>query len=367
MSDVPPTNAIEAVLAAFPWMAQLGLVEKLHEWAIEGLNADALVGRVRQTEEYKFRFPGIRRGDGSLRMNEAQYLARAEEYRELLRQYGRPDYAYDNPADLAGFFEQDISPDELRERFQIWEAVRKGSDDIKDAFYVFAGMTLDDERLYQAVVDPGSASALVEEYNQRIAQGDLDYETWVTRATEAGLSRVARRLADLQERGVVTGDAVASVAQIDSAFAKQMMDVLYHGGQPGERFLNLQELMNAFEYAMIGSAATQSGFKLPDKDRVVAIRQAGVDRAKALEAYSSFGVEQGRLRGAVQRANRATTFTQDDFERAVLLQQADAVQLLQQAQGAEEALRRRSGSFAFDMGRDGSLVQRGLQSSRQGQ
>lgn len=355
-------NARDVILSAFPWLAQLGIpVDQIQQWAVQGLQGETLLGEVRKTPQYQSLFPAIRRTDGTLRMSEAQYLSQSEEYRKLLRAFGDPQYGYDSPSDLAAFFEQEIDPNELKQRFQVYDTVKRGSQDLKDAFYVYAGMRPSDDQLYWAVVSPNARQALFDEYNQRVAQSPLDYQTFIQRATDAGLSRVVDKLQQLKDAGVVTGTAISQVQSLSPDFAKQMMDLLYHGGAPDtNRLLGLNELLHSFDYAMIGSAATQSGLALPDQQRVEAIRQAGVDRAKAMESYGQFASQQNLLAGMVQRAQLGTGFSQDDFEKAVFLHQQDSAGLMRQATAAEAALAKQSGAAAFSQDQQGRIAQRGL-------
>ena len=160
---------------------------------------------------------------------------------------------------------------------------------IRDAFYVYAGVRMSDDDLYNYVVNPEFRSSMDNEYNQRAAAANLDYTTWITRATELGLSKVTDRLQSLQREGVVTGDAISKVRNLSPEFARQMADALFHGGNPaGGDYLGLDELMNAFQYALIGGAAVAQGLSMPTLERVKAFRQAGIDQQKAMQGYSQF-------------------------------------------------------------------------------
>jgi hypothetical protein len=259
-------------------------------------------------------------------------------------------------------WQNEIHPDELKQRLTMWDTLDRGSDDIKNDFYVYAGMKLSTDDLYAATTNPEAQRQLLDEYNNRVSAQPLDYQTFITRATEAGLGQVSKTLTNLQQNGAVTGTAVSTVLQTDPAFAQQMMDVLYHGGEgaAATRTLNLQELTNAFQYAMLGSAATQNGLNLPDKARVEAIRQAGIERTQALQTYADFAKNKGIYDAAVQRAT-GQSFGQGDFEKAAFLQQADSQLLLQKGLGSEKASGQKSGSFAF-ASQGGQLTQSGFNS-----
>lgn len=356
-------NAVQQVLSSFPWLSRLpGIVELLTELSIQGVVGDAMLAEVRKTSAYTSMFPAIRRTDGTMRMNEAQYLSRQDDYRTVLRQFGDPSYAYDQPSDFVSFLENDIDPNELRDRFQVYRSLQRSGQDVRDAFYIYAGIRMSDDDLYDYVVNPTKRSAMDSQYNQAVTQGTLDYATWMTRATEAGLSRVVSALEGLAADGVDTSAALAQVRKVDPQFARQMMDVLYTGGGDGAEALSFNELLNSFELALIGGAATaQAGVALPAKERIQAIRQAGIDRAKALEGYGKLAKDGALMEGMVSRASAGgRRFGQDDFERAVFLQQGDVQGVLQSAQAQEDALRQRSGSVGVQRGPGGLLEQSGF-------
>jgi hypothetical protein len=360
---MPEMNAVEQVLSTFPWLSRLpGIVDLLTELSIQGVVGDAMLAEVRKTSAYQSMFPAIRRPDGTMRMNEARYLERTDEYRTVLRQFGDPSYAYDDPNDYVPFLSNDIDPNELRDRFQVYRTLQRSGEDVRDAFYIYAGIRMSDDDLYEYVVNPAKRQQMDSQYNQSVTAGKLDYQTWITRATEAGLSRVVRALEGLREDGVEVGGALSRIRSLDPDFARQMMDVLYTGGGQGDP-LSFNDLLNSFELALIGGAAgSQAGVALPTMERVQAIRQAGIDRSKAMEGYGRFARDRAQMQGQLLRATAgARRFSQDDFERAVFLQQGDVQQMLGAAQAQEEGLGRRSGSVGFGQSKQGLLEQKGFQ------
>lgn len=355
-------NAVDDLIGLYPWIAQLGLSDQIRQWAAEpNISTDALIARLRQSPQYKTNMPGIFRADGSMRMNEAAYLQQRDAYRTTLEQWGRGAQEYNDPADFGAFFEHDITPDDLSQRLTTYDQVVHGSSSVKSAFYVYAGMKLTDDQLYGAVVNPTDQQKLNDEYNQRVALQPLDYSTWITRATEAGLDQVSSTLSSLQQQGLVTSDAIDSVRRLDPDFAKQIADSLYHGGSSSGPFLSLQELLHSFQYALIGGAATQSGLDLPTTDRLDALRQAGVDAAKAAQGYAYISENGKSLQGAMDRAHLGTQFTTEDFEKAVFLNSGPQVTAVDQAQAADKALTEAGGGGQVQQSNSGRVAQRGLQ------
>lgn len=346
----------------FPWLAQLGLGTSFFQELLATSASDSeVLANLRNTTQYKQRFPGLYRSDGSMRMNEAEYLSREGDYRQLLQQYGFGDrFDQSNPASLVGLFDGDIDPNELKQRLQTYQSIETGGQAQKDAFYVYAGMNVSTDDLYSALVDPAAAQRLTDEYNANIAKSQFDYTTWISRATQVGLDRVAKTLGDLQTRGAVTGDAIQNVLRTDPNFARQIMDALYHGGNPtGGDYLNLEELLQSFEYAAIGSAATQAGLSLPDRARIAEIRSAGIDRARATQLYSQYGANSGVYGEAVRRSGNGA-FDQSAFENAAFLGNSADQTRLAVGLAREDAAGKSQGFTRFDEDGSGRLNQRGL-------
>jgi hypothetical protein len=152
--------------AAYPWTEQLGLTAQwFQQTAAEATGPDEILVKIRATPQYKQLFPAIRRTDGSLRMNEAQYLARGQDFRRLLTQHGFDPNEYSSPASLVGFYEAETDPNELRDRLTVWRQIQDSGPRVKDAFYVYAGLSIELDDLFEAAVDPAAGQRLTEAYN----------------------------------------------------------------------------------------------------------------------------------------------------------------------------------------------------------
>lgn len=357
-----PNQLLLDLRASFPWLDQVGFTPDFFQSLVaKAASPDEVVAQLRGTPQFKQRFPGLYRSDGSLRMNEAQYLQQETSYRQVLSQYGYGD-KYKDAVDLVGFFEGEMDPNELNQRLTTYKSIQDSGQATKDAFYAYSGLQLTDEDLYQATVDPAAKQNLADEYNSRVASGAFDYTTFITRATELGLTRVASTLQDAQKSGAVTGTAVQRVLQVDPTFARSIMDVLYHGGQPGTAStLNLNELLSTFEQAAIGAAATNAGLLMPTKEKVAALRAAGVDRAKAQSVYTQLGSSLGVYDAAVQRTGGGA-FGQGRAEDALLLGDSAAQSALQTGLAREDAAGQGVGSFQIQTNPNGGFRQQGIRS-----
>lgn len=347
----------------FPWIEEIGLSPAwFQNTAATSASSAEIVAQIRSTPQYKMRFPGLSRADSTLRMTEAQYIQQETAYRQLLQQYGF-DVAkdYKTPATLIGFFEGEIAPSELQDRLSVFKQVQEGGQRIKDSFYVYAGLNISDDDLYEAIVDPAAEQNLKSQYNQAVAAQPFDYATWISRATYVGLHNVANQLSRLQGQGAVTAEAVQRIQSMDPQFAQQIMDVLYTGGDLSGQggTLSLQELLDSFEFAAIGAAAQNAGLELPTRERLSEIRAAGVERSKAISAYQEFGRQQGSLTAAIERA-RGTAFGQREFEAATFLGDASAARDLEAGLQYQEAASKQQGAFRFDQDNRGRFRQAGF-------
>lgn len=355
-----PEQFWRELTAVMPWIETVGIEPAwFQEASAESPSPDELLARIRQTPQFKKRFPGLYRQDGSMRMQEAEYVAREEDFRTLLRQYGYSMEDYQTPQQVAGFFEAEFDPNEFQSRLQTYRDLERSSDVKKAAFYVYAGLDVTTDDLYEAIVDPGAAQRLSSAYNEAVAAEPFDYDRWITRATEFGLKQASKQLTYLQEQGALSGSAVQHVLRLDTNFGKQIMDAIFTGGT-GETSggLPLEDLLASFEYAMIGAAASEAGLAMPTKERLAEIRQAGVERQQAIEGYTAFGAQAGVLDAASQRAGYGG-LTQSEFEEGRFLGDASASRELSAAVGSEEAAGRDGGEFRFSEDR-GRLVQRGF-------
>ena len=140
------------------------VVAKLKQFMVDGLSEEAIALEIRQTDEYKTRFPGmeLRRDNGFGAITEAEYMANEDEYAMLLRTHGLPPRFYDDRMDFAELIAADVSPNEFGERVTLAELATKGADpntkaELKRLFDV------DETDLVAYYLDPEGATNLIEE------------------------------------------------------------------------------------------------------------------------------------------------------------------------------------------------------------
>jgi len=97
------------------------------------IDPNVLLGRIRQTTEYKDRFKGIelRRAKGLNVPSEAEYIGLENTYRQLMRTAAIPADLFDQPDDLANLIGNDVSPSELSARInEGYQAVAQANPEV---------------------------------------------------------------------------------------------------------------------------------------------------------------------------------------------------------------------------------------------
>lgn len=342
-------TTLDEIRGLFPWAETLGMTEFISELIMEGATSYEIVAQVRASDQYKQMFPGMIAEDGTRRFQyERDYLEQVDNYRTVLQQAGMYNADVESPLDYVEFMASNIAPDELRERITVYQQIQMGSQELKDQFYIYAGMEITDDDLFEAVINPEFGQELRDEFDRTVAAGDLDYATYISRATERGLANVSDLLQGMRDEGLVSGEAVQRIRDLDPDFAREVMGVI---ANQGTSTLGYDALSYAFQYALLGSAATEQGLTAPSAEMVERLRAAGVDRSKAMAAYGAYANTQNLVSGMVQRAT-GEEFGQKEFEEAVLLGEARSVDLLDRARGLEQSYARRSGGFTT--GQEGS-------------
>ena len=347
-STVDPKQVQAEFLGLFPWVAKLGpnMADKVIGWVKDGFVGDGLLAQLRNSPEWGARFPGFYTEDGSLRFtNEAAYMRTVDDYRDQLKDFGYYDPATESAQDYSALMEAGVDANELGDRLSTYRELESGSQELRDAFYVHAGLNVSVDDLFDAVIDPEKKKALEDAYNEATLAGTTDYETFIGRATTVGIKRLSDSLGALQASGQISEADVQKVLRMDPLFAQSLMGAIYQNPS-GKDFLNLEELETAFEYAVLGSAATEAGFAMPDNETLEKFIAQGIDGARLRTAYNSLGQRKGALQGMMARASRSpgvsVSQVQSAFEGSMLGESSE----LRYAQAAESALGQAGGGFA---------------------
>jgi hypothetical protein len=126
------------------------------------ISGDVILGRIRQTEQYKTRFAGnaARRSAGFNALSEAQYIALENSYRQVMRASGLPTGFYDSGEDFNTLIGGDVSVAELSARVnEGYLAVQQANPQVINEMRRLYGV--DDSMLAAYFLDPAKATPML--------------------------------------------------------------------------------------------------------------------------------------------------------------------------------------------------------------
>jgi len=148
------------------------LAETLNAELIRGESPTALAMRIRTTDEYKARFPGMaeRRRLGLPAISETEYLGIERQYRSIMQAAKLPATFHDAPEDFDQWIAGDVSPQEFQERVTLAETARDSADQetrrLLTEFY-----NISDGDLTAYYLDPTRAETIFEDRRQLESAG----------------------------------------------------------------------------------------------------------------------------------------------------------------------------------------------------
>ncbi len=173
LSDREVSDAVAAILAAFPWLEELGqAVIDVIVAGIRDAKPNAVITQeIRNTEVYKARFSGLiaRQKAGLPAISERAYLEIERGLREQLRQFNLTgalgltdqDAFRAFAADLIG---NDVSVSEFNRRLDQGQALMQDSSEfVQQAFEQFYGVRISDDLLLTYFLEPDIGLELIED------------------------------------------------------------------------------------------------------------------------------------------------------------------------------------------------------------
>jgi len=218
-------NAIEEVLADFPWLQELGpdIYNLIVDLVISDVPPAAIAEQVRQTDVYKTRFGGmeLRRAKGLGAITEREYMAIQDQYRNLLRDYGVWSFFGTSPTEwnslAAGFIGTDVSPLEISRRLdEGYAAVVDAAPVVGEAFRLFYGVEPTPNALLLYFLDTDRGSQEIEQQLMTTMVG--------AEALRYGLN-ITRTRAELLAKSGVTGQ-IARTGFADIAREQPLLEQL---------------------------------------------------------------------------------------------------------------------------------------------
>ena len=168
-------NALEIIKDKLREYGLEGLTDTAYNMLLDGSSAEAVVLRLRETEEFQNRFSGMemRRANGMSAISPAEYISLERNYREVMMKAGIPEGFYDSPDDFAEFIGNDISPDEMRQRVSMAAtAVQSVDPNLKTQLRDFYGIGVEnDGELVAYFLDPERGTTVIEQRLQLEAAG----------------------------------------------------------------------------------------------------------------------------------------------------------------------------------------------------
>ena len=126
------------------------------------VSGDVILGRIRQTEQYRTRFAGniARRKAGFNVLSEAQYVGLENQYRQIMRASGLPSGFYDQAEDFNALIGGDVSSAELSSRVnEGYLAVQQSNPQVITEMRRLYGV--DDSMLAAYFLDPAKATPML--------------------------------------------------------------------------------------------------------------------------------------------------------------------------------------------------------------
>ena len=148
------------------------LAETLNAELVRGESPTALAMRIRTTDEYKARFPGMaqRRELGLPAISETEYLGIERQYRSIMQAAKLPATFHDAPEDFDQWIAGDVSPQEFQERVTLAETARDSADqDTRRLLTEFYDISDGDLTAYY--LDPTRAETIFEDRRQLESAG----------------------------------------------------------------------------------------------------------------------------------------------------------------------------------------------------
>ena len=168
-------NALEIVKDKLREYGLEGLADMAHNMLLDGVSAEAVVLRLRETEEFQNRFSGMemRRANGMSAISPAEYISLERSYRQVMMSAGIPEGFYDSPDDFAEFIGNDVSQAEMTQRVSMAAAAVQSVDpNLKTQLRDLYGIGVEnDGELTAYFLDPDRGVNVIEQRLQMEAAG----------------------------------------------------------------------------------------------------------------------------------------------------------------------------------------------------
>lgn len=154
-------SIIEEILRSY---GLLSLGPKVRKWLEDGSSEEEIIQLMRQTDEFKQRFPAIveREAAGLPPLSPGDYVNYEREARQILRSFGLPPGFFDSTEDFTELLTADVSISELQSRVeQGYHRVAQLNQEVREVFRDWFGVQ-GDNALAAFFLDPDRAMPVLE-------------------------------------------------------------------------------------------------------------------------------------------------------------------------------------------------------------
>jgi hypothetical protein len=203
-----------------------GLDILIHKAIIGNWDQATLMLKIYASPQFKARFPGLRAGDGTLRMTPGQYLQQEEQIRQVMKRYKLHPGYYDKPSDFGKFIAMGIGAEEISRRLDVATGLlRKNPEIVKQLQGMYGLKGISNEKgLLAFMLDPRNGAQY---YERALTAARIGVA-----AKQAGFTGLDKTfLEQLQSQGVTAEAAQQAFAQAGVERATlQTLAARYHAG-----------------------------------------------------------------------------------------------------------------------------------------
>jgi len=268
-------------------------LDLINLWIATG-DDDAVWARVRQSEPYKTRFPGMADLSAAGRaISEAAYVELERSYAQTLQAYDMPERFYDDPSDFGALIGGDVSTTEFTQRVATaFEVVEQTTSEVRQALSDYYGITDSDLAAYY--LDPERSTNIFEEREKLGAAriGGIAVETGFGSVSQQTAERL--RASGVTETAARRGFQTIAPSTLAEETASERLDVDPATGRPG--------VVTARMDGQVGTFAADRGGDITRGELVGAEFGTDPQAARRIEAR-----RQRRLAAFAQRGGPAMT------------------------------------------------------------
>lgn len=200
-------NTLAAVMGVFTQYGLTSLADKIKQYVKDGYTGDTIAILLRDTEEYKQRFPAMSTLAAKGRaISESSYIQYEQTAAQLERQYGLPSGMLSGS--VTELLQKDISATEMAERVQLASANSlMAPKELKDTLTNYYGINAGGLTAY--FLDPDIAAPLLEKQSAAARIG--------SEAVRQGVAMDVYGAENLQELGITQQQAAQGFQQVASS------------------------------------------------------------------------------------------------------------------------------------------------------